>query len=240
VVVEKEKRDVLQCRRQRRFCPHHDGFQYFDFTGFDQSTDNRFADVLAFINTLEPPAYPATINNTLAETGKTIFEQHCAGCHGTYGASESYPNLLVELDEIKTDPLLASSAYADAAFTEWYNSSWFAQFPYAAQFVPQQAYLAPPLDGVWATAPYLHNGSVPTLADLLDSAKRPEFWKRSFSNTTDYDFEKVGWPYEVQTDGSSANTFNTNLMGMGKQGHYYGDGLIEEERAAVVEYLKGL
>jgi hypothetical protein len=54
--------------------------------------------------------------------------------------------------------------------------------------------------GIWATAPYLHNGSVPTPADLLDSSKRPEFWQRSSSNTTDNYFEKVGWPYEIMDE----------------------------------------
>lgn len=205
-----------------------------------REVDNNFADVLAYINSLEPPAYPEAVDNNLADLGEVLFNDNCSGCHGTYGASETYPNLLVELDEIKTDPVLSSGNYTDEVFSDWYNNSWFSLFPAAAQFLPGEGYVAPPLDGVWATAPYLHNGSVPTLADLLDSSKRPEFWERDFGNSNTYDFEKVGWSYEVRQDASSENTFNTNLNAMGNQGHYYGDGFTEEERTQIIEYLKTL
>jgi hypothetical protein len=53
-------------------------------------------------------------------------------------------------------------------------------------------YIAPPLDGIWATAPYLHNGSVPDLATLLKSSSRPTYWLRSFDDG-DYDLTNVGW-----------------------------------------------
>jgi hypothetical protein len=45
-------------------------------------------------------------------------------------------------------------------------------------------YVAPPLDGVWATAPYLHNGSVPTLAALLDTRNRPTYWRHEAPSPT--------------------------------------------------------
>ena len=54
---------------------------------------------------------------------------------------------------------------------------------------------SPSLDGVWATAPYLHNGSVPTLKTLL-TAPRPQFWRRGFS-WSDYDSENVGWTFTL-------------------------------------------
>src|SRR5256885_8025425 len=61
-------------------------------------------------------------------------------------------------------------------------------FPYTTLFRsdPQPGYIAPPLDGIWATAPFFHNGSVPTLEGVLDSTKRPAKWTRSFVST-DYD-----------------------------------------------------
>ncbi len=68
-------------------------------------------------------------------------------------------------------------------------------------------YLAPPLHGVWASAPYFHNGTVPTVEAVLDSTKRPDFWRRKvrsmggvsgFDTSLDaYDFEEMGWKHDV-------------------------------------------
>src|SRR5205814_8578492 len=79
-------------------------------------------------------------------------------------------------------------------FAEAYNASWFAQEKGIQQMKVQPGYQAPPLDGVWATAPYFHNGSVPTLAGVLNSKARPKVFTRSFkTDEADYDKEKVGW-----------------------------------------------
>ena len=62
-------------------------------------------------------------------------------------------------------------------------------------------YQAPPLDGIWATAPYLHNGSVPTLYHLLKSSDRPARFRRPPSTDFEhYDQVKVGWKFEPVTD----------------------------------------
>ena len=91
------------------------------------------------------------------------------------------------------------------------------------------------LDGVWSTAPYLHNGSVPTLDDLLRPvADRPSTFPLGHR---EYDPEKVGytteedepiWVFDVSKDGSS------------NSGHEYGTTLGDEERRDLVEYLKTL
>ena len=67
-------------------------------------------------------------------------------------------------------------------------------------------YQAPPLYGIWATAPYIHNGSVPTLAQVLDSSKRPAIWRRMIQedgpvkgfdqSMAAYDQEAVGWKHD--------------------------------------------
>lgn len=208
-----------------------------------EEIDDKMTDVLAYIETLEAPEYPYSINTTLANEGKGLFDNTCATCHGTYGENASYPNLLVSLESIETDPEL-SNHYTETTenstyFFNWFNTGWFGTNTNPIRFVAEGGYIAPPLDGVWATAPYLHNASVPTLADMLDSTNRPEFWSRTFDNT-DYNSDKVGWNYTVETEQKDKNTYNTNHVGYGNQGHRFGDAFTVQERNAVLEYLKTL
>lgn len=203
--------------------------------------DNNFDDVLAYIFSLEAPVYPKVIDATRALAGENLFNAKCATCHGSYGENETYPNLLVTIEEVGTDPYLVSSNFGYSYFVEWYNSSWFSQGENAAYLKVENGYMAPPLDGIWATAPYLHNGSIPTLEDLLNSSQRPEKWKRSFGTAaSEYDNEKVGWEYTVESISGSSLIYNTTLPGYGNQGHTYGDDLTEEERKNLIEYMKTL
>ncbi len=96
-------------------------------------------------------------------------------------------------------------------------------------------YKARPLNGIWASAPYLHNGSVPTLADmLLPAAERPEvFWV----GRREFDPERVGFRVE---EGPGLMRFDTSVPGNGNGGHELAARLTEEERRALLEYLKSL
>lgn len=201
--------------------------------------DARFPDVMAYLRTLRPPQYSGTIDQTLVTKGKTLFEINCQKCHGKYGTDESYPNYLIDLQSIGTDPALANEYAQYPDYSAWYNRSWFNQKP-TAQLLPTKGYIAPPLDGIWATAPYLHNGSVPTLDDLLNSSQRPAKWSRTFDNTADYDAVKVGWKYTIETTKTDSKTYDTSLLGYSNGGHIYGDKLTADERKAVIEYLKTL
>lgn len=201
--------------------------------------DEKFVDVIAYIKSIEPPEYPQQIDPAMANEGAMIFDEKCSKCHGTYGEQESYPNYQVHLNLIKTDPVLAQSYSERQRFVDMYNGSWFGQGEHGAYIVPGQGYVAPPLDGVWATAPYLHNGSVPTIMALLDSGKRPKYWKREFGPKK-YDFENLGWQYEEKESKLDKYTYDTTQKGYGNQGHYFGDRLNDAERLAVVEYLKTL
>ena len=199
-----------------------------------------FNDVYAWLLTLEAPEYPKAIDQNLAATGRLLFEDKCAGCHGTYGttnAEDTYPNKVIHLDVIKTDRLY-SDYIQQSGIVDWYNSSWYATSPPKSAFVPNTGYVAPPLDGVWATAPYLHNGSVPNLYEVLNSKARTERWTRT-GEATDMDWQKMGWNYDPKPK-SKKWTFDTTKPGYGNQGHYFGDKFTEEERWAVVEYLKTL
>jgi len=196
--------------------------------------DNKFADVIAYIKALEPPAYPFPVDMQLAEDGEALFIKNCSTCHGTYGDDWTYPNYLVDLDLIQTDSNLISSNFGLGQFVDWYNASWFGQEPYAAKLQPARGYVAPPLDGIWATAPYLHNGSVPTIEALLSSTTRPDIWRK----TDIYDQEKLGFTYEVLTEKEDKFTYDTRIKGYGNGGHTFGDKLSELDRVKIIAFLK--
>jgi len=202
-----------------------------------REVDDHFADVLCYVNSLKAPKYFGNIDVEKVSQGKLIFEKNCSSCHGTYGQNPSYPNYLVDIELVKTDSLLAVSNYGYEEFVGWYNGSWFSKGKYKAYLQPSKAYVAPPLDGVWATAPYLHNGSVPTIYHVLNSIERPEFWTKNPSSFA-YDEEKLGWQFVAKSWKQDKYTYDTNIPGYGNEGHNFGDKLTEKERFAVIEYLK--
>ena len=204
-----------------------------------RKVQQEFVHVLAWLESLEAPSYPKSLNEPLVARGKTLFEKHCRNCHGSYGENESYPNKVIALSVIKTDPWYAWYTKDHAGFSSWYNKSWFAVSTPVSKNVPLDGYIAPPLDGIWASAPYLHNGSVPTLNALLNSRERPEIWQRT-GETDDYDFVNVGWNYKTKKNASGKFVYDTTVPGYGKQGHTFGDKFNEEERKALIEYLKTL
>ncbi len=208
-------------------------------TSESREVDAHFNDVLAYIYSIQPPAFPNKVNKTLVRRGGILFVEHCSRCHGSYGTGGKYPNLLIPESEIKTDSLLYKSNYQSYQFVDWFNNSWFSQGDHPARLEPFNGYIAPPLDGIWITAPYLHNGSVPDLESLLNSRERPAYWSRDFDNP-EYDYDKLGWKYSVKDSALGTTTYNTHLPGYGNYGHTYGDKLSRRERKAIIEYLKTL
>jgi mono/diheme cytochrome c family protein len=211
----------------------------------------EFSDIHAFVRSLQAPAYPFAIDAELAEAGEAVFETDCAPCHGTYAAdpaAETFPNLLLPLDVIGTDPVVAEGGTLWAPeLVEWYSQSVYGSITRMVVDDPFLGYLAPPLDGVWATGPFLHNGSVPNLALLLDSTKRPTFWRRVDYDSTHFDEVNLGWPYLEVSDGQDVlppqeakHVYDTTQFGHHATGHTFGDHLSPVERAAVLEYLKTL
>lgn len=210
-----------------------------------QQIATDMVDLLAVLRTIEPPVYPHAIDEDLTAQGRAIFEASCSACHGTYGSGHgdpdwTYPNRLVPVDVVGTDPVYARTLMT-TGLTDWYNQSWYATSDPPSRVEPTMVYIAPPLDGIWITAPYLHNGSVPTLEALLDSSQRPTYWRRTF-DPHDYDHERVGWNYTAldTREPGDVNTYDTTLDSYGNQGHTFGDDLTDEERTAVIEYLKAL
>jgi hypothetical protein len=105
-----------------------------------------------------------------------------------------------------------------------------------------EGYYAPPLDGIWATAPFFHNGSVPTLDGVIDPSKRPAVWTSAFGDDG-YDLDRVGWkdtPGQGDDISLNGGVFDTSEPGNSNQGHVYGAVLSPEDQRAVLEYLKTL
>jgi mono/diheme cytochrome c family protein len=216
-----------------------------------EAIDVYFNDINAYIYSLRAPAYPFEIDETLAAQGLGVFMDHCAGCHGTYADTddeETYPNLLIPLEEIGTDPVVALGGTDYAPYlVDWFNGTFWGSIIKLEPGDPFSGYVPPPLDGIWATGPFLHNGSVPNIALVLDSSQRPTYWKRVDFDSSNFDPEKLGWPYielDYGQDGAEAYErkyiYDTTFIAHGNQGHRYGDELSDEARRAVLEYLKTL
>jgi hypothetical protein len=100
---------------------------------------------------------------------------------------------------------------------------------------PYGPYAARPLFGIWAAAPYLHNGSVPTLYDLLSP---PQQRPKSFPlGHREYDPVKLGFAADVACSGEDCMV-DTSLPGSGNGGHVFGTDMSEADRMALLEYLK--
>ncbi|HTQ29286.1 MAG TPA: hypothetical protein VMI35_14205 [Puia sp.] len=208
-------------------------------TSESREVDAHFNDVLSYLFSLKPPPYPYPVNKQLAKEGGMLYVENCSKCHGHYGSNADYPNLLIPESVIKTDSFLYKSNYQSPQFVEWFNNSWFAQGDHPARLEPFNGYIAPPLDGIWVTAPYLHNGSVPTLEGVLNTKIRPRYWSRDFDNL-EYDYKNPGGKYAVQDSAGNSNVYNTDLRGYGNYGHDFGDKLTDRQRKAIIEYLKTL
>lgn len=209
---------------------------------FARQVHSRFDDVVAWAASIEPPPYPEPIDEALSAVGREVFKENCSKCHGTYDTVHTYPNKILPLEKVGTDPYYALYFYEESGLTGWYNQSWFAASPPMSALLPSLGYVAPPLDGIWATAPYLHNGSVPTLLTLLDSSLRPSYWERDTLSKA-YNFDEIGLSYEVRDRKAArkkTTVYNTDRKGFGHQGHTFGDHLSTADRQALLEYLKTL
>lgn len=204
--------------------------------------EEDFRQMLAWMETVEPPKYRGSINSPLAARGQAIFESQCADCHGTYGGDGSYPEKVIPLETVGTDPVRLQALSME--HRQWMKESWISHFGEDRVDLAPEGYVAPPLDGVWASAPYFHNGSVPTLQDVLAPSERPKVWRQT---SEEFDRQRLGLTVErlsvmpvVKSDAERRWYFDTALPGKSRQGHDFGEALSDEERSAVLEYLKML
>jgi mono/diheme cytochrome c family protein len=233
-------------------------------TTFDRKSMDFVADWLRTDRNL-PPKYPFPIDAARAAQGKPLYEHYCASCHGMSGRDfDGGPNgrvgQVTPITDIRTDPCRLDN-YTHALSAEQGNL--YAAYPTErfSHFRKTDGYANLPLDGIWLRAPYLHNGSVPTVRDLLNrSDERPKVFYRGYDVI---DQEKLGFVSDVPLeDGIPFFRFETQCVGPecapadtgsgtvclpgpwagnsnnGHEGPAYGTELSPEQKDAIVEYLK--
>jgi len=207
-----------------------------------RSFESNFVHIYQYIEELESPKYPYTVDAALAERGKILFEKTCAECHGTSGPGGEFPNYVVPIDEIGTDDRRFRAIYKERR--EAANRGWLQYDGEHPLDVETVGYLAQPLTGIWASAPYFHNGSVPTLWHVMNPSQRPSVWQRTEDG---YDQQRVGLEVKAfDTVPSNLSSrlrrryYDTTHVGNGAGGHTFPDVLDDAEKMAVIEYLKTL
>lgn len=212
-------------------------------TGITPATGDRksLKRVADWLRNLASPLYPFAINKDLAAQGAPIYKKYCAECHGADGKNfrGEYAGKIVPVADIGTDRRRLDSYTYDVAVNQNLIFAGYGEERFS-HFRKTFGYANSPLDGLWLRAPYLHNGSVPTLRDLLEpSAQRPKIFYRGYDV---YDQTKVGFIADVgQEKGRRYFRYNTEEPGNSNRGHEgqrYGTGLSAPEKDALVEYLK--
>lgn len=187
-----------------------------------------------YLGALAPPAYPLPIDGEQAAEGEALFVEHCAGCHAPDGARTG---TAIPLDEIGTDPEHVLT-WSDEDARRMNRIAGLLGYEGAALQGAQGGFVAKPLVGVWLLGPYLHNGSVPTVRDLLTPpAERPTVFFRGYDVI---DPERLGFVSSGPQAEVHGFRFDTALRGNGNGGHDFGTLLPEGRKRALIEYLKGL
>jgi mono/diheme cytochrome c family protein len=181
---------------------------------------------------IQAPHYPYKIDEAAAKRGAAHYTANCVSCHG---GSES-DKRLYSVADVGTDPLRAE------LFTREQSSRFnkFLAELETAGYQPSKEeglrstgkYWAASMDGVWARSPYLHNGSVRTMQELLTPpAQRAKTFHRG---SQDYDAAEMGYA------DAGVYVFDTSARGNSNSGHDYGTALTADEKRDLLEYLKTL
>ena len=210
----------------------------------------RVAEIMTgFLAHYRPPRFPGPIAEAKALSGREVYVARCAPCHGQPSeelrdvAIVSFPNRLIPQVEMGTSPRRWQAI--DEPLIAALQTSVIARYAAPAR---TGGYVAPILSGLWATAPYLHNGSVPTVWDLMHPAERPARFQVGGHRL---DWAKLGiagkrrggdylYP-EGYVPWSEPELYDTSQPGLENTGHEreFAD-LTEDEKDVLLEYLKVL
>jgi mono/diheme cytochrome c family protein len=189
--------------------------------------------LLDYLGSKAPPKFPFPIDEKKGQRGQTVFAGLCAGCHGSDKTGTRLALSAVNTDRGRLDSWSKEAAIASNKVVRGMGIE-------RAGLVEETlaGYNAVFLDGIWLRAPYLHNGSVPTLRDLLQPAEqRPKVFWRGYDV---YDPVAVGFV----SQGAEAQRVGTKLDVSSKsgsnQGHEFGTNLPAGDKDALIEYLKTL
>jgi hypothetical protein len=195
-----------------------------------------------------PPPFPGPVDGRRAARGRALYGERCARCHGDYDDSLEHPKLLrfpnrpSPQEEIGSDPQRWKTA--DSRLVQALAGTAYVRH---VSSTPGSGYVAPVLSGLWATAPYLHNGSVPTLWQLMNPELRPTRFQVG-GHRLDYD--QVGIAGNTDAEGtyrypedyrpwSVPEIYDTARPGQSNRGHEaeFRD-LSPADKQALLEYLK--
>lgn len=196
--------------------------------------------IFAWLEDYRPQPFPGPVDRAAAARGAVLYAQGCASCHGSFEWNGGAPRLASFPDwigDVGTDPL--RGRVLDEGLAQAIRASAYAE---AIKVRNGEGYAAPPLAGLWSSPPYLHNGSVPSLAALLDPKLRP---RRFMVGGHALDWQSMG--LRLTADGrypagyvpfAAAQWVDTGQPGLGNGGHGFGSELTTQERQALIEFLK--
>jgi hypothetical protein len=186
-----------------------------------------------YLGNLARPKYPFPIDQAKAKAGEAVFNRNCASCHASERTGTRVP-----VEEVGTDRERLRSWSKQAAIE---SNKIVRSFGIERRGLVENepsGYIAAFLDGIWLRAPYLHNGSVPTLRDLLKPvAQRPKVFYRGYDV---YDPVNVGFITQGKEAQRVGTKYDVSERSNGNQGHEYGVRLPAAEKEALIEYLKTL
>ncbi|MDX1653945.1 MAG: cytochrome c [Candidatus Competibacteraceae bacterium] len=196
---------------------------------------DKLAELEEYLRHKAPPPYPflERLDPVAVARGEAVFRAHCADCHGPDGTRTG---TVIPQPQVGTDPHRLAMWTSEAArrynrYAQGYDWDFDA-------FVKTDGYVAKPLDGLWLRAPYLHNGSVPTLADLLSPPdQRPEIFYRGYDV---YLPGGSGFVHQGEAAAAQGFAYDTRLPGNGNAGHPFGSTLADGQKRDLIEYLKTL
>lgn len=219
-----------------------DGMSYRNYQR--SAVNERIDRIEAFVRELTPPPSPYSpqrdpsdpyhVDPQQLARGEALHREHCAVCHSPDGARFRTP---IPVDEIGTDRHRIDMWTAEAAsrYNDYSENGKDWGF---SGFRDVDGYVAVPHTGLWLRAPYLHNGSVPTLRDMLRAPEeRPEVFYRGYDVL---DAENGGFIADGPVAQRVGDRYDTRVPGNSNVGHRYGTDLPEADKTALLAYLKTL